>query len=145
MRPDREVDETAIRRWHQELEDSVNNADDEGYMSHWVEDMIWLPPNMHPLYGKQECLRMFKGGEKQYGIQQKVSVEEVVVSGDLAFSWVNSQYLLTPKGDAEAMINDGKTFFTFKRGSNGSWLGVHCMWNSNIPPEASVRFDKLIE
>ena len=145
MSPDQKADEAAIRRWHQEVEDAVNNADYDAYSSHWADDMIWMPPNMLPMHGKQECLEMFKGGAEHYKVEQKVTIEEIIVSGDIAFSRIFSKEKLTPKGDAEAMMNDGKNIFTFRRSPDGSWLGVHCIWNSNIPPEASASWDKLIE
>ena len=44
MSPDAQADEVAIRRWHQEVEDAVNNADYDAYSSHWADDMIWMPP-----------------------------------------------------------------------------------------------------
>ena len=139
------ADEAAIRRWHKEVEDAVNNADYDAYSSHWANDMIWMPPNMLPMHGKQECLEMFKGGVEHYHIEQKVTIEEIVVSGDIAFSRISSREKLTPKGDAEAMMNDGKNIFTFRRGPDGSWLGVHCIWNSNTSPEASAKWDELTE
>ena len=62
---EKEADEAALRRWHKEVEDAVNNADYDAYSSHWANDMIWMPPNMLPMHGKQECLEMFKGGVEQ--------------------------------------------------------------------------------
>ena len=145
MRIDTRADEAAIRRWHQEVEDAVNNEDYAAYSSHWAEDMIWMPPNMPPMYGKDNFLEMFKNSFKHYNVEQKVTVEEVVVSGVIAFSRIFSKEKFIPKGDAKAMENDGKNIFTFRRDPDGSWLGVHCVWNSNIPPDASARFDKLQE
>jgi len=143
MSPDLRADEVAIRRWHQELEDAANNDDYEAYSSHWAEDMIWMPPNMPPICGKDNCLEMAKSSFEHYKMEQKVTVEEVVVSGDIAFSRIFSKEKFIPKGDSQAMENDGKNIFTFRRGPDGSWLGVHCIWNSNIPPKASdFRFDE---
>ena len=142
---DKQTDEEDIRRWHQEVEYAVNNEDYEAYSSQWAEDMIWMPPNMPPVYGKDNCLEMAKYSWEHYKVEQKVTVEEVVVSGDIAFSRIFSKEKFAPKGDAQAMENDGKNIFTFRRGPDGSWLGVHCIWNSNIPPDASARFDELQE
>ncbi len=145
MSPDKQADEAAIRKWHQEVEDAVNNADFEAYSSHWAEDMIWMPPNMPPMYGKDNCLGMAKYSFEHYEVEQKVTVEEIVISGDIAFSRIFSKEKFTPRGDEPAMENDGKNIFTFKRRPDGSWMGVHCIWNSNIPPDPSTRFDELHE
>ena len=142
---EKKADEAAISRWHKAVEEAVNNADYDAYSSLWADDMIWMPPNMRPMHGKQECLKMAKGGFENFHIEQKVTIEEIVVSGDIAFTRVSSLEKMTAKGDTVAMINDGKNIFTFRRGPDGSWLGVHCIWNSNISPEASAKWDELLE
>ena len=86
-------------------------------------------------------MEMFTYLTENYLLDQKVTVEEVIVSGDLAFSRFFSLEKFTPKGDVPAMENDGKNIFIFKRQPDGSWLGTHGIWNSNIAPEASASFE----
>ena len=141
MTPDKEKDEAAIRKWHKEVENASNNANFDAYASHWSDDMIWMPPNMQPIHGKETCMEMFTYLTENYIVDQKVTVDEVGVSGDLAYSRFFSREKFTPKGDAPAMENDGKNIFIFKRQSDGSWLATHGIWNSNISPEASASFE----
>ncbi len=141
MTLDKGKDEEAIRQWHKEVENASNTADFDAYASHWSDDMIWMPPNMQPIQGKETCMGMFTYLTENYLVDQKVTVEEVVVSGDLAFSRFFSKEKFTPKADVPSMENDGKNIFLFKRQPDGSWLATHGIWNSNIAPEDSASFE----
>jgi len=131
MSVDKIADEEAIRRWHQEVQDASNAGDFEAYASHWADDMIWMPPHMPPMPGKESCMGMFSGFVDNYEVDQKVTIEEIVVSGDIAFSRFFSMDKLTAKSDGSKMAMDNKNIFIFKRQSDGSWLGTHGIWNTN--------------
>jgi len=131
MTPDKEKDEAAIRQWHKEVENASNTGDFDAYASHWSDNMIWMPPNMGPMYGKEACMGMFSGFVDNYEVDQKVTIEEIVVSGDVAFSRFFSMDKLTAKSDGSKMSMDNKNIFIFKRQPDGSWLGTHGIWNLN--------------
>ena len=111
MNPNDKKDVDAIRKWHQEVEAASNNGDYEAYASHWSDDMIWMPPNAPIVHGKKTCMDMFSGFVDNYEVDQKVTIEEIVVSGDVAFSRFFSMDKLTAKSDGSKLVMDNKNIF----------------------------------
>jgi ketosteroid isomerase-like protein len=125
-------DEEAIRKWHQEVEDSTNRSDSEAYLSLWVDDMIWMPPNAPIIIGKDNCRPMVEEFHTHYKVEQKVTIDEIEIGDNIAFSRIFSREKFTPKADAPPLESwDLKNIFAFRRQPDGSWKGTHCIWNSN--------------
>ena len=92
--------------------------------------MIFLPPNQPAKIGKEAC-REIAEGILLYDIEADLDIQEIKISGDLAFTRNLARETFTPKNGDEPFDVELKSIYMFKRQSDGSWIGTHCIWNNN--------------
>ena len=130
MTPDKKKDEAAIREWIDKYIGSVISGDLDTYLASWSDDVIFLPPNQPAKIGKEAC-REIAEGILLYDIEADLDIQEIKISGDLAFTRNLARETFTPKNGDEPFDVELKSIYMFKRQSDGSWIGTHCIWNTN--------------
>jgi len=131
MTPDREKDEAAIREWFERYIGSVVTGDIDTYLASWSDDVIFLPPNQPAKIGKEAC-REIAEGILLYEIEADLDIQEIKISGDLAFARNLARERFTPKNGGEPFDVEFKSVFIFERRSDGAWIGTHCIYNNNL-------------
>ena len=122
-------DETEIKKWFNKYLTSIIQGDLDTYLASWSDDMILLPPNQQAKMGKESC-REIAEGILRSDIEPVVKEQEIMVSGDLAFSRNLVSERFTPKNGGESYVVEFKSVFIFRCQVDGSWVGNHCILNS---------------
>ena len=131
---DVEADVAAIKAWYERYV-AINNAGDfDSFGTSWTEDVVWLPPDAPVVIGKEAILDYARPFFELYSIHQEITVEEIKVSGRIAFARSSNSEKYSPKGEGGAIETKFKAIFIFQRKNDGTWISSHAIWNSNIPP-----------
>jgi uncharacterized protein (TIGR02246 family) len=116
-----QTDEQAIRdvmdRWMRESQagNSVALAD---LMS---EDVVFLVAGRPPLRGRAEFLAGFEQVMQHVSINGSSEVQEIQVSGDLAYCWNRLSVQATPRSGGPERRRSGYTLSIFRKFDDGAW------------------------
>ena len=136
---DIEADVEAIRDWVNGNYAAADSGDLEDYLSYWKEDVIWMPPNAPIIKGTSATREILQPYFEQVAILHEITIEEIKVAGDFAFTRFNSQEKYTPRsGEGKPVEANFKAIILLQRMPDGTWLGTHLMWSSNAPPPTSM-------
>jgi uncharacterized protein (TIGR02246 family) len=130
--------EQAIRSVVESEMAAANAGDLEGWLAHFADDVSFLPANESILLGKEAVRAWGEFLFSQFDLHEDVSVEEVVVSGDLAYTRTTFAMTMTPKAGGESFTDVGKMLSIFGRQQDGSWKWSRACWNSDGPPSEVV-------
>jgi ketosteroid isomerase-like protein len=131
---DVEADIEAVRNWVKESYAAADSGDVEDYISFWVEDVIWMPPNAPIIQGTSAIKEILQPYFEQLTIHREISAEEIEINDDFAFTRINSDEKYTPRtGEGESIEASFKAIILLQRMADGTWLGTHYIWNSNNP------------
>jgi ketosteroid isomerase-like protein len=134
------ADIAAIRNWVNLSYAAADSGDFEGYISFWAEGVIWMPPNAPIIQGISAATEMLQPYFEQVTIHHKISIKEIKVVDDFAFTRFNAEEKYTPKtGEGESVESNFKAIILLQRMADGTWLGTHLIWNSNDPLPASAE------
>jgi len=113
----------------------IAKGDFERWLAFCTEDVIFMPPNSVVLKGKDAIREFVQPYFEQFNLETDVTVDEIEVSGDWAFArWhYSAQYI--PKAGGDAIPENGKEIWIFKRQADGTWKCSHAIWNSDMPPQ----------
>ena len=86
-----------------------------------TDDVVFLVPGRAPM-NKQEfaALSRMPAGSTPPQIDSRSEIQEIVVSGDIAFMWTKLSVVMTPPG-GQPIERAGHTLSILKR-VNGAWL-----------------------
>ena len=96
-------------------------GDVDTVLSLMTDDVVFLVPGRAPM-NKQEfaALSRVPAGSKPPQIDSRSEIQEIVVSGDVAFMWTKLSIVMTPPG-GQAIDRAGHTLSVLKR-VDGRWL-----------------------
>jgi uncharacterized protein (TIGR02246 family) len=125
------TDDQAIReliaRWHS----ATNAGDIETVLTLMADDVIFLAAGQPPMRGRAAFHKALRGLMKTHRIESSGNVLEVVVSGDLAYSWVSLSVAIAPHSGAATKTRTGQTMSILRKQDDGSWLMVR---DANLLP-----------
>jgi uncharacterized protein (TIGR02246 family) len=116
-----EKDEQEIRSLIATWLRATRAGDIDTVLSLTTPDVVFLVPGQPPLLGQAafgEALRAVLG---KHAIESTSEVEEVVVSGDLAYCRSLLQVTVTSKHDNMPMQRSGHTLSILRRCDDGKW------------------------
>ena len=129
-----EADIEAIRNWVNISYAAADSGDVEDYITFWADDVIWMPPNAPIIKGTSAIREMLQPYFEQLTTHREISVEEIDVIDDFAFVRINSDERYTSRtGEGEFIEASFKAIILLQRMADGTWLGIHYIWNSNDP------------
>ena len=117
----------------QKIIDSDNAKDLNAVLSHYTEDVTWLPPAGNPLQGKSAIRARYETLFSTFKIDLKCEIFEVGPSGDMAFVRGSTSGTLTPLTGGEPTVVDDK-FLAIVKCTSGTWLVSHLMWSPRRQP-----------
>ncbi len=131
---DVEADIEAIRNWVNKSYATAESGDLEGYLDFWTENVIWMPRNTPTIQGISAVREYVQPYVEQLTSHVVISIKEIRIVNDFAFARINTEEKYTPKtGEGEPIDLNLKNIFLLQRMTDGTWLGTHCIWNSNDP------------
>ena len=102
--------------------DTIMNEDVEAYVDTFDETGVLLAQNQDPYVGKEALTQFFERIWSPVDVtNRKHKVEEVRVSGDLAFAWGYFSNDVTPRAGGETRSAGGKFLVVFARDEDGNW------------------------
>jgi uncharacterized protein (TIGR02246 family) len=107
-----------VAQWH-----AASRAGDiDTVLGLMTDDVVFLLPGRPPMRKAEfaELSRVAPGGPAPT-MESTQQIEEITVSGDLAYMWSRLQVRVTPPGATQPIERAGHTLTIFRR-ENGRWL-----------------------
>lgn len=87
-----------------------------------TDDVVFLVPGREPMHKAEfETLSRVPPGSPRPTFEGTSEIQEIEVSGDLAFVWTRLRVAITPPGVMQPMERAGHTLTVFRR-VDGRWL-----------------------
>src|SRR5580692_2336255 len=117
MRPD----ERAIRAVHSTWISAVNAGDLARLLTLMADDAVFLNPGQAP-FGRDEFSANFSSAHQQVRIRCSSELEEVVVTGEVAYTRSRDALSVTPRAGGEATQLAGHRITVYRKQPDGRWL-----------------------
>jgi len=130
---DIKADVEAIKYFIGTYESSIAAGDLDGWSNHFAEDIVAMPPNAATITGKEALRQWAQPFFGQYNQEELITIEEIRVAGNWAFTRLPYTLKLTPKAGGESFQANGKGIWIFKRQADGTWKASRVIWNGNDP------------
>jgi uncharacterized protein (TIGR02246 family) len=118
------LDEQAIRdlvaRWHS----ATFDGDVETVLGLMTEDVVFLVAGQPPMRGRGAFESGLRKMLATHRIKSSGEVQEVVVSGDLAYCWAQLAVSIVPKAGGDGVSRAGSALSILRKQANGAWLVV---------------------
>ena len=127
------ADEQAIRdlvaHWHS----ATVAGDVETVLGLMAEDVVFLVAGHPPMKGRSNFEKQLREVLATHRIKSSGEVQEVEVSGDLAYCWTLLDVRITPTASGSSSARSGSSLSILRKQSDGSWLLVR---DANLLPPA---------
>jgi uncharacterized protein (TIGR02246 family) len=116
--------------------DAYNTGNADAVASQYAADGILMPPAAPAATGRaaiREFIAKDSAVTKAAGLALKNNaISAIVISGD--FAWMSGTFSVV---DAKGTVVDTGKYVSVHRKTNGAWLYVRDIWNSDNPPPPS--------
>jgi uncharacterized protein (TIGR02246 family) len=115
-------DEQAIRNLVETWLRATREGDVATVLSLMTPDVIFLVPGQPPMHGRDafgDALRAVLG---KHSIESTSEIEEIVVSGDIAYCRTRLKVMVTSHHNRTPMERSGHTLSILRRTEDGKWL-----------------------
>ena len=128
--PTPQSDQRSVRMVAGEEAAAIEAGDSKRYLSLLAPDALFMPPDSSPKSGHdlREWLREFVGQKNVEYL--KLTDDETVVEGCLAYHRFTYRWKLTPKAGGEARMGCGKGIHILRRQPDGAWKIAREIWNA---------------
>jgi uncharacterized protein (TIGR02246 family) len=118
------TDEQAIRdvvaTWHR----ATAAGEVETVLKLMAEDVVFLVAGHPPMRGRSAFERGLGSLLTQHRIESTGDVQEIEISGDLAYCWTVLTVRVTPMAGGNPTVRTGNALSILRKQSNGSWVVV---------------------
>lgn len=131
------TDEAAVRNLLDDIVMAFNNQDMEALLALHTDDIVLMDPGMPTVQGKEQVQRLFaRLKTEKISLNLRLTVHEVVVSGNLAF-FRGIVFVRKTKAAEPPVHDSGRVICLFRKGEDGNWLRSHVMVNKEAAEEKS--------
>ncbi|MBK5259260.1 MAG: SgcJ/EcaC family oxidoreductase [Thermoanaerobaculia bacterium] len=116
-----------VAQWHR----ATAAGDVETVLGLMSEDVVFLVAGRPPIKGRSAFEKGLRSVLSSHRIDSTGDIQEVEVSGSLAYCWTLLTVRITPLSGGGGSTRSGSALSIFKRQSNGSWLLVR---DANLLP-----------
>lgn len=118
------TDEQAIRDvvalWHS----ATAAGDVETVLGLMAEDVVFLVAGHPPMRGRSSFEQGLRGLLSQHRIESTGDIQEVQVSGDLAYCWNSLTVRIVPISGGNGAVRSGNALSILRKQPDGSWVVV---------------------
>ena len=115
-------DEAEIRALVQTWQSATQAGDTEAVLRLMTDDVVFLVPGRPPMHKAEfAALSRVPPGSPRPKFEGASEIQEVQVSGDMAYLWTRLSVTVTPPGASQPMERAGHTL-TILRRVGGKWL-----------------------
>lgn len=116
-----EPDERKVHELHSSWISAVNAGDLSLLLTLMTDDAVFLNPGMEP-FERDGFSANFTAAHEQAQIRCRSDLEEVVVTGEVAYTRSRDTLSLTPRAGGEATQLAGYRITVYRKRSDGRWL-----------------------
>ncbi|MES2957390.1 MAG: SgcJ/EcaC family oxidoreductase [Pseudomonadota bacterium] len=118
------IDEQSIRdlvsTWHT----ATAAGDVEAVLSLMTEDVVFLRAGQPPMKGRSAFEKGLRALLQANDIESMSEVQEVGISGPLAYCWSVLRVQITPKAGGKPVVRTGSAVSILRKQVNGTWAVV---------------------
>jgi len=85
------------------------------------EDVVFLVAGQPPMRGREAFAASFAGWQGKFSLETDCEIQEIQVSGNLAYSWTRLSVTMTPIGGGPANRRTGHTLTVLRKNADGDW------------------------
>ena len=128
-----DADTAAIRLLSEEWGRALSARDVPRLLSMMTDDAVLLAPGMPPIEGRAAARALYESVFQRFDrIDQTVSTQEIIVSGDWACSWGTEATRLTVAGTGAMVELKGSGMAVMRRERDGTWKFARAI-NNELP------------
>jgi uncharacterized protein (TIGR02246 family) len=86
------------------------------------EDVVFLREGSPPMRGREAFADQFKQAIEKVRIEAHSDLQEIEVSGDMAYSWNQLSVTMEPLQGGEPIRRSGPVLTIFRKKADGSWV-----------------------
>jgi uncharacterized protein (TIGR02246 family) len=86
------------------------------------EDVVFLTSGQPPMQGRDTFAEGFRAVLQNARIRSTFEIQELQVSGDLAYSWTHLTVTVIPRAGGEPVRRAGHTLSILRKDPSGRWL-----------------------
>jgi len=117
MHADEQALREVIARWHR----ATAAGDVDAVLGLMAEDAVFLVAGRPPMRGRAEFADGLRQLLQSHRVESTGDIQEVEVSGDLAYCWTLLHVRMIPRAGGEANERSGSTLSIFHRQPDGAW------------------------
>ena len=118
------TDEQAIRnliaKWHS----ATAAGDVETILGLMAEDVVFLVAGQPPMRGRESFEKGLRGLLSSHRVESTGDVQEVQVSGDLAYCWTVLTVRVIPRSGGDPNVRSGSALSILRKQAGGEWVLV---------------------
>lgn len=116
------ADEQAIRALITRWIDATRAGDVEAVLSLMAPDAVFLVAGQPPMVGHEAFAASLRGVLADHTVDSTSTVEEIAVSGDMAYCRTSLSVTVTSKHGKLPLQRTGHTLTILRKGADGKWL-----------------------
>ena len=114
-------DEQAIRNLIQTWLRATREGDVDTVLDLMTPDVVFLVPGQEPMQGRDAFAVSLRAALGTHAIESASEIDEIVVSGDLAYCRTRLKVTVTSKHGGTPMLCSGHTLSIMRRCEDGRW------------------------
>ena len=118
MTTDEESVRAAIALWHR----ATAAGDVQTVIGLMAEDATFLVCGRPPMRGRGAFEQGFRALLQKHRIESSWNIQEISVSADLAYAWVEVEVTIVPLAGGDAATRTGNAMSIFSKHADGAWL-----------------------
>lgn len=125
------ADDEKVRALIDRALEIIQSDDFAPYFELFTDDAHWMMPSSFEDVGVEKA-KSFYSFTKKFRFEQNTRVDEVLLSGDLAFARISLDGFLKPKNDPDAtpLRSISRHIWILQRQIDGEWKITHDIWNN---------------
>ena len=129
-----EADAVSVSNMVAEFDRCAREGDLEAFLSHVMDDVVWMPPGEPAVVGKQAVREWYANFYGTFDIELTHDVLDTHTFGDAVIARGNAAQTLTPKAGGSPMSLSAKFILVFRRQPEGPLKVWRAIANANTPP-----------
>ena len=86
-----------------------------------TEDVVFLVAGQPPMRGREAFAASFAGWQGKFSLETDCEIQEIQMSGNLAYSWTSLSVTMTPVAGGPANRRSGNTLTVLRKNAEGKW------------------------
>jgi uncharacterized protein (TIGR02246 family) len=107
----------AIARWHS----ATIAGDVDAVVELMSDDVVFLVAGNAPMRGRDAFAAGLRKVLESHRIESSGEVQEIDISGELAYCWAELDVTIIPKAGGSAMRRKGSALSIFRKDAGGQW------------------------